>query len=92
MPQALDMTPGTFDPAPSTVAWKQAHVLRVHAVVRVGVAASTDLFARRNRGRIVVVVLISACNYVLAVALAPVEVALSLARRARRSADPATLT
>ena len=41
-------------------------------------AASTDLFARRNRARIVVVVLIAACNYVLAVALAAVAVALSL--------------
>jgi heat shock protein HtpX len=44
-----------------------------------GVAASTDLFARRNRVRIVAVVLIAACNYVLAVALAAVAVALSLA-------------
>jgi heat shock protein HtpX len=42
------------------------------------VAASTDLFARRNRGRIVVVVLLAACNYVLAVALAAVAIALSL--------------
>lgn len=41
-------------------------------------AASTDLFARRNRARIAAVVLISACNYVLAVALAAVAVALSL--------------
>ena len=41
-------------------------------------AASTDLFARRNRARIVAVVLIAACNYVLAVALAAVAVALSL--------------
>jgi len=42
------------------------------------VAASTDLFARRNRVRIVAVVLIAACNYVLAVALAAVAVTLSL--------------
>jgi heat shock protein HtpX len=42
------------------------------------VAASTDLFARRNRARIVAVVLLAACNYVLAVALAAVAVALSL--------------
>jgi heat shock protein HtpX len=42
------------------------------------VAASTDLFARRNRARIVAVVLVAACNYVLAVALAAVAVALSL--------------
>lgn len=41
-------------------------------------AASTDLFARRNRARIVAVVLVAACNYVLAVALAAVAVALSL--------------
>ncbi len=41
-------------------------------------AASTDLFERRNRGRIVAVVLIAACNYVLAVALGAVAVALSL--------------
>jgi heat shock protein HtpX len=42
------------------------------------VAASTDLFERRNRGRIVAVVLVAACNYVLAVALAAVAVALGL--------------
>jgi heat shock protein HtpX len=42
------------------------------------VAASTDLFERRNRARIVAVVLVAACNYVLAVALAAVAVALSL--------------
>jgi heat shock protein HtpX len=42
------------------------------------VAASTDLFARRNRGRIAVVVLLAACNYVLAVALAAVAVTLGL--------------
>jgi heat shock protein HtpX len=42
------------------------------------VAASTDLFARRNRARIVAVVLIAAVNYVLAVALAAVAVALGL--------------
>jgi heat shock protein HtpX len=42
------------------------------------VAAATDLFARRNRARIVAVVLIAACNYVLAVALAAVAIALSL--------------
>ena len=41
-------------------------------------AASTDLFARRNRARIVAVVVIAACNYVLSVALAAVGVALSL--------------
>ena len=42
-------------------------------------AASTDLFERRNRARIVAVVLIAAVNYVIAVALAAVAVALSLA-------------
>jgi len=42
------------------------------------VAATTDLFARRNRARIVVVVLVAACNYVLAVALAAVAIALGL--------------
>jgi len=42
------------------------------------VAASTDLFAQRNRARIAAVVLIAACNYVLAVALAAVAVALGL--------------
>ena len=41
-------------------------------------AAATDLFARRNRARIVAVVLIAACNYVLSVAVAAVAVALSL--------------
>lgn len=41
-------------------------------------AASTDLFARRNRARIVAVVLISACNYVISVALGAVAVTLSL--------------
>ena len=41
-------------------------------------AAATDLFARRNRARIVAVVLIAACNYVIAVALAAVAVALGL--------------
>ena len=41
-------------------------------------AASTDLFERRNRARIVAVVLIAAVNYVIAVALAAVAVALSL--------------
>ena len=41
-------------------------------------AASTDLFARRNRARIVAVVLIAACNYVIAVALAAVAVTLGL--------------
>jgi heat shock protein HtpX len=43
------------------------------------VAPSIDLFERRNRARIVAVVLISACNYVLSVALAAVAIALSLA-------------
>jgi heat shock protein HtpX len=42
------------------------------------VAASTDLFERRNRGRIAAVVLIAAVNYVIAVALAAVAVALGL--------------
>ena len=41
-------------------------------------AASTDLFERRNRGRIAAVVLIAAVNYVIAVALAAVAVALGL--------------
>ncbi len=41
-------------------------------------AASNDLFARRNRGRIVVVVLVAALNYVLAVALAAVAAAVAL--------------
>ena len=41
-------------------------------------AASTDLFARRNRARIVAVVLLAACNYVLAVAMAAVAFALTL--------------
>jgi heat shock protein HtpX len=42
------------------------------------VAASTDLFERRNRARIAAVVLIAAVNYVIAVALAAVAVALGL--------------
>ena len=42
-------------------------------------AASTDLFERRNRARIAAVVLIAAINYVVAVALAAVAVALTLA-------------
>jgi len=42
------------------------------------VAASTDLFERRNRARIAAVVLIAAVNYVIAVALAAVAVVLSL--------------
>jgi heat shock protein HtpX len=42
------------------------------------VAAATDLFAKRNRARIVAVLLIAVCNYVLAVALAAVAVALTL--------------
>ena len=41
-------------------------------------AASTDLFERRNRARIAAVVLIAAVNYVIAVALAAVAVALGL--------------
>ena len=41
-------------------------------------AASTDLFERRNRARIAAVVLIAAVNYVISVALAAVAVALSL--------------
>lgn len=41
-------------------------------------AASTDLFARRNCVRIVVVVLVAALNYVLAVALAAVTATLVL--------------
>ena len=41
-------------------------------------AASTDLFERRNRARIVAVVLIAALNYVISVALAAVAVALTL--------------
>jgi heat shock protein HtpX len=42
------------------------------------VAASTDLFARKNRIRIAVVVLIAACNYVLSVAIAAVAVTLTV--------------
>ena len=45
-------------------------------IVEWGVAASTDLFERRNRARIVAVVLISALNYVLAVGLTAVALAL----------------
>ncbi|MET0628083.1 MAG: M48 family metalloprotease [Acidimicrobiia bacterium] len=41
-------------------------------------AAATDLFERRNRARIVAVVVIAAANYVLAVALAAVSVTLAL--------------
>lgn len=41
-------------------------------------AASTDLFERRNRLRIVAVLLVAACNYVLAVALAAVAITLAL--------------
>lgn len=58
---------------PSTHAW-----ITRRTVVEWDVPASTDLFERRNRARTVVVVLISACNYVLAVALAAVAIALSL--------------
>ena len=51
---------------------------RTSSVVQWGVAAATDLFARHNRARIVAVVLIAACNYVLSVAVAAVAIALSL--------------
>jgi heat shock protein HtpX len=41
------------------------------------VAGSPDLFERRNRARIVAVVFVAACNYVLAVALAAAAVTLA---------------
>src|SRR4029079_2367608 len=72
-----DLTPSPFGVV-GVPSWHTSNA-ETSAVLQLGVAASTDLFARRNRARIAAVVLISACNYVLSVALAAVTIALSLA-------------